>query len=194
MKEKIKAIKADVIFSAIVCAVVGVVLIVWSEQTINIICMVLAGALVLMGAVDLIGSFAKGSLTLVTAMFGVLLIVLGVWLFMRPQYIAMVIPIVIGIVLVGHGIQDIMMAFETKGNGYEKWWSALLLGLISAVLGIICIVKAFGVVNLAMKFIGVALIYDGISDLWIVSRASRAAKRIKQEAEALDVDYKEVDD
>ena len=45
-----------------------------------------------------------------------------------------------------------------------------------------------------MKFIGVALIYDGISDLWIVSRTAKAAKAMKQEAEALDVDYKEVDD
>lgn len=194
MKEKIKAVKADVIFSAIVCVVLGIVLIAYSEQTINIICMVLACGLIVMGAADLIGNFVKRSLTLTTAMFGVLLIILGVWLFLRPQYIAMVIPIVIGIVLVGHGIQDIMMAFETKGNGYEKWWSALLLGLISAALGIVCIVNAFGVVNLAMKFIGVALIYDGVSGLWIVSRASKAAKRMKQEAEALDVDYKEVDD
>ena len=61
-------------------------------------------------------------------------------------------------------------------------------------LGIICIVNAFGVVSLAMKFIGVALIYDGISDLWIVSRTAKAAKAMKQEADALDVDYKEVDD
>ena len=79
-------------------------------------------------------------------------------------------------------------------HGYEKWWSPMILGIISLALGIICIVNAFGVVSLAMKFIGVALIYDGISDLWIVSRTAKAAKAMKQEADALDVDYKEVDD
>ena len=96
--------------------------------------------------------------------------------------------------LIWHGISDIKMAFETKANGYEKWWSPMILGIISLALGIICIVNAFGVVSLAMKFIGVALIYDGISDLWIVSRTAKAAKAMKQEADALDVDYKEVDD
>ena len=30
--------------------------------------------------------------------------------------------------------------------------------------------------------------------LWIVSRTAKAAKAMKQEADALDVDYKEVDD
>ena len=55
------------------------------------------------------------------------------------------------------------------------------------------IVNAFGVVRLAMKFIGVALVYDGISDLWIVSRTAKAAKAMREEAEALDVEYKEAD-
>ena len=70
----------------------------------------------------------------------------------------------------------------------------MLLGLISFILGILCIVKAFGVASFAMKFIGIALIYDGISDLWIASRVIKTAKRMKQEESALDVEYKEVDD
>lgn len=194
MKEKLKAVKADVIFSALMCVALGIVLIVWSEETISIICMVLACGLVVMGAVNIISCLVKGSMTSVSGMIGLLLIVLGVWLFMRPEYIAMVIPIVIGVVLIAHGIEDMLLAVETKNGGYEKWWSALLLGIVSILLGAVCIVNAFGIVNLAMKFIGVALIYDGVSDLWIVSRAAKTAKRVKQEMEALDVDYKEVDD
>lgn len=72
------------------------------------------------------------------------------------------------------------MAWETKQNGYEKWWSAMLLGIVSLAFGVICIVNAFGVVSLAMKFIGVALAYDGISDLWIVSRTAKAAKAMRR--------------
>jgi hypothetical protein len=40
--------------------------------------------------------------------------------------------------------------------------------------------------------IGAFLIYDGLSNLWIASRVYKAAKQAKQEAEALDVDAKEL--
>ena len=183
MKETLKRIKADVILSALLCVALGVVLIIWSDETISAICMLLAFGLIVMGVVNLAGYFTNHRLTSFN----------GIWLFARPEYIAMIIPIVIGVMLAVHGISDIKMAFETKANGYEKWWSPMILGIISLALGIICIVNAFGVVSLAMKFIGVALIYDGISDLWIVSRTAKAAKAMKQEADALDVDYKEVD-
>lgn len=194
MKETLKRIKADVILSALLCVALGVVLIIWSDETISAICMLLAFGLIVMGIVNLVGYFTNHRLTSFNGMLGLILIVVGTWLFARPEYIAMIIPIVIGVMLAVHGISDIKMAFETKANGYEKWWSPMILGIISLALGIICIVNAFGVVSLAMKFIGVALIYDGISDLWIVSRTAKAAKAMKQEADALDVDYKEVDD
>ena len=41
--------------------------------------------------------------------------------------------------------------------------------------------------------IGFFLIYDGVSDLWIVSRISRTAKILRQEAEAVDVDAEDID-
>ena len=100
----------------------------------------------------------------------------------------------IGAILVIHAVQDIKLAIETKQNGYEKWWSMLIIAAISLVLGVVSIVDAIGVVTLAMQFVGIALIYDGISDLWVVTKAVRTAKAMRQEAEALDVEYKEVDE
>ncbi len=55
--------------------------------------------------------------------------------------------------------------------------------------------------TLALQFIGVALIYDGISDLWVAFRAVQTAKAFRREAEefrreasAVDVEYREVED
>lgn len=193
MKEALKRIKADVILSAVLCMALGVVLFVWSDQTINAICMVLACGLVVMGGVNLAGFFTNRVMNTFSGILGLVLVLVGVWLFARPSYIAVIVPIVIGVILAVHGMGDIRMAWETKQNGYEKWWSAMLLGIVSLAFGVICIVNAFGVVSLAMKFIGVALVYDGISDLWIVSRTAKAAKAMREEAEALDVEYKEAD-
>lgn len=194
MKDTLKRIKADVILSAVLCVILGVVMVIWSDETINVICMLLAAGLVVMGAAELISYFIGQRMIPFSAVTGLIFILVGIWLFTKPEYIAMIIPIVIGVILSVHGIVDIKLSFESKGNGYEKWWSSMLLGLISFILGILCIVKAFGVASFAMKFIGIALIYDGISDLWIASRVIKTAKRMKQEESALDVEYKEVDD
>ena len=172
MKEALKRIKVDVILSAVLSMALGVVLFVWSDQTINAICMVLACGLVVMGAVNLARFFTDRVMNTFSGILGLVLVLVGVWLFARPSYIAVIVPIVIGVILAVHGMGDIRMAWETKQNGYEKWWSAMLLGIVSLAFGVICIVNAFGVVSLAMKFIGVALVYDGISDLWIVSRTA----------------------
>ena len=54
------------------------------------------------------------------------------------------------------------------------------------------IVKAFEAAQIAFKLIGIALIYDGISDIWIVSRAVKAAKQMEQDLNAIDTEGKEL--
>ncbi len=194
MKDAMKRVKADLILSAVLCVALGVVLLVWPAETIDIFCKVLAAGVVLMGAVQLISYLRERDIHPFAGVLGLLLVLVGIWIFVRPASIVSLIPIVIGVILCAHGIQDVKLAIETKANGYERWWSILLIAVVSLALGVICIVNAFGVVTLALQFIGIALIYDGISDLWIASRAIRAARSVLQEAEAVDVDYRETDD
>lgn len=194
MKETMKRIKADIILSALMCIALGVVLLVWPTETIDIFCRVLAVGLVVMGVVDLGSYFMNRSIHPFAGVLGFIVILVGIWIFIQPASIVSLVPIVIGVILCVHGIQDLKIAIETKGNGYEKWWSMLIIAAVSLVFGVLCIVNAFGMVKLALQFIGIALIYDGVSDLWVANRAIRAAKAMKQEAEALDVEYKEVED
>lgn len=190
--DTLKRIKADVILSALVCVALGVVLLVWPDKTIDIFCKVLASGLMVIGVMNLINYFANRSTHPFAGILGVIVLIVGVWVFVKPESIVSIVPIVIGVILCVHGIQDIKLALETKENGYGKWWSMLIIAAISLVFGVVCIINAFGVVTVALQIIGVGLIYDGISDLWVASRAIRAAKAMKQEADALDVEYKEV--
>ena len=76
---------------------------------------------------------------------------------------------------------------------YDKWWVALILGLVTVGFGALLIFKPFAALDTVVTLIGFFLIYDGVSDLWIVSRISRTAKVLWQEAEALDVEAEEID-
>lgn len=194
MRDTLKKVKADIILSALLCAVMGIVLLIWPAETIDLFCKILAAGLVIMGAVQITSYFTNRSLHPFAGALGLLLVLVGIWIFVRPESIVSIVPIVIGVILCVHGIQDLKLALETKDNGYAKWWSMLIIAAVSLIFGIICIVNAFGMVKLALQFIGIALIYDGVSDLWVASRAIRAAKVMREEAAALEVDYKEVDD
>ena len=49
MKDFFKRVKADAIMSAVLCIALGVVLIVWPGETIDIVCKVLAAGLIILG-------------------------------------------------------------------------------------------------------------------------------------------------
>ena len=193
MIDVIKRIKMDVILSALVCTALGIVLLVWPAETLDIFCKVLAIGLVLIGVVNLVSYFMNRSAHPFGAVLGTIVVLVGIWIFARPDSIVSLVPIVIGVMLCVHGIQDAKMAFETRANGYEKWWSILLIALISLIFGVLCISKAFGIVTLALQFIGAALIYDGLTDLWVAGRAIYYAREKRKQEEALEVEYREVE-
>ena len=193
MKEFFQRVKASMILSAVVCVAIGVVLLIWPKETIDVFCKVLAAGLIIMGIVNLLSYFMNRAVQAFSGILGLVVMLVGFWVFIKPERVEGIIPIVIGAILAIHAIQDIKLAIETKRNGYEKWWSMLIIAFISLIFGVICIVNAIGVVKLAIQVVGIALIYDGVSDLWVVTKAVRMEKAARQEAEALDVEYKEVD-
>ena len=68
---------------------------------------------------------------------------------------------------------------------------ACLLGLATIVLGAVLIFKPFGVINTVTRVIGGFLIYDGLSDLWILSRLFKAKKNYQK---IVDVDARIIDE
>lgn len=182
------------IFSAMLCVALGLVLLICPKETIDLLCKALAVGIIIMGAVNLVSYLMNREVQTFSGVLGLIILLVGIWIFIKPERVEGIIPIVIGAILVVHSLQDIKLAIETKRGGYDKWWSMLLIAVISLVFGVICIINAVGVVTLAMQFIGIALIYDGLSDLWVVSKALRTEKELRRAAEAVDVEYKEVDE
>lgn len=194
MRETLKRIKADIILSAVLCTGLGIMILVWPGEVIGVLCKALAVVLMVIGAVNLATFFRNRQRNAFSGVLGAIVVLVGLWIFFKPESVVSLIPIVIGVILMVHGIQDLKVAFEVKANGYGRWWSMMIIAAVSLVLGIVCVINAFGMVKLAMQFIGVALIYDGLSDLWVATKAVRTAKAMKAESDALESEYKEVDD
>ena len=69
-----------------------------------------------------------------------------------------------------------------------------MLALLNCVFGVICICDSFGVVSLAVRMLGIALVYDGISNMIIVYHTAQAIKYAAEKIEPIDVDAHEIDE
>ena len=72
------------------------------------------------------------------------------------------------------------------------WWLALILAILTIGFGILLICRPFAALDTVVMLIGIFLIYDGLSNVWIVSRVSHTVKMARQEAGAVDVEAREV--
>ena len=192
MKEILKKIKADVVLSAILCIILGVVLFVYTAQTTNLICTILALFLIVMGAGHMIAYLLDRNKNTVRLICGIIVLVIGIWILLNPAVIISMIPAIIGVILLLHGIEGIRLAADTKQANDTAWISGLVLSIITIVFGLFLIVRAFEAAQIAFKLVGAALIYDGVSKLFIVSRAAKAAKNMEQDLNAVDGEAKEL--
>lgn len=192
MREFFKKLRIAAYVSAILTIALGGVLIAWPLEVTGLICRVLGALLVVMGAVYIFGYFVEGR-GMLSITGGLLFLLLGVWIFITPESIASLVPIVIGVVLLVHSLRDFQMASEAKRNGSERWMMLFLLALLNCVFGIVCICDSFGVISVAVRILGIALVYDGISNMIIVYHTVQAVRYAAEKIEPIDVDAHEVD-
>ena len=192
----LKKLKTNVVISAILCIVLGIVLVAWPDLSMKIVCTAVGAVLLIGGGVRLAVYFTTKDGSVYAQMnliMGIILAVVGVWILLQPDKVLAIIPIIVGIVIVLHGVNNLRQAAALYKEKYDKWWVALILGLLTVGFGVLLVCRPFEALDTAVMLIGVFLIYDGISDIWIVSRMYRIAKVLKQEAEALDVEAKDID-
>ena len=196
MKNLLKRIKANALLSALIYTVLGVVLLVWPELSTNVLCTALGLVLLVSGISDILEFVFQrdGSLYYNLQLgLGVILCAVGGWLLLRPTLIAVIIPRIIGVLVCFHGFKDFGDALTLRKNKSPQATAALLLGSITILLGVVLVVNPFSAFTTVVRIIGIVLIYDGISDLWITSEVSKAVKLADKElqGEVIDVDYKE---
>lgn len=196
MESILKKIKTNVVVSALFCIVLGVVLVIWPGTSAQILCMAIGAVLMISGLTRLVNyiSGRDGSLfSQMNLIMGIIITGIGLWILLQPKTIGIMIPILVGIIFLIHGINDLQQAVNLCKSQYDKWWVILLLGLVTIGFGILLIWNPFEAVETLFMVIGFFLIYDGASDIWIISRVSHVAKLYKQEAEAVDAEAKEIE-
>ncbi len=194
MSDFLKGLKANYTISAGLCTLLGLVLLIWPGTTMRIVCTLLGSMLLIYGLAQVVLYLINKERTMLSQgmmVFGIVLSVIGIWILTSPEMIIMAVPVIVGVLIVIHGVHNVVQAIALKKDGYDRWWLAFLFGALTVVLGGILVYNPFEVAETVVRFIGIFLIYDGVSDIWILSRVFKV-KRDKERV--IDVDYVDVEE
>ena len=164
---------------AILCTLLGLALLIWPEQSMNVLGYGFGAVLTISGLLQIGGYVAsdkQGLLKKIQLLAGVLIAVVGVAILLSPKTVMKLTVVVIGIVMLYHGVMDIKFGFDIKNCNGSKWAVTLLMGLVTCALGVLILVNPFGSARVLMIIIGAGLIFDGVSDVVTVSVMAQSKK------------------
>ena len=168
MKSIIQDMKHNYFVNAVIMVLLGLVLVIWPHILGVLLCYLLGGALIVMGVFQLI-SFLRGArlgfYNKFVMMMGIVLVLLGIWICTQPHIVLSIIPVVVGIIVLIHGLMDIQYTLDIKKAGSTKWWIALIAAILTLVVGLLLVFNPFTAYEITMVLLGIAMLYDGGSDL-----------------------------
>lgn len=182
MKSILREQRRSSVLVALATIVLGLVLVVWPDRSVSLMCSLLGGALLIFGLLYVIGWFSskrKAGSPAVMIVPGVVLAGLGIWLMNSSESVISLIQYVFGAVVIFHGVLDIQGAISLAGQRYSRWWLDLVLAVLTLGLGAVILINPFGTFAALVILIGVSLVYDGVSDLVLIWRLSRAFRDIE---------------
>lgn len=167
------------IVAALVTLALGLVLIFWPDHTAAVLGMLLGGALLAVGLIYVLGWTARrrGEEAPVYALIpGVVLCALGLWLLREPLAMAALVQYIFGAVLIFHGVIDLQGGLALMRMGWRRWWADLLLGVVTVLLGLVVLANPFAAFDMLLMLLGCSLVFDGLSDLYLIWRITRAVR------------------
>lgn len=197
IKSKYRRMKGGWIATSLLCILIGLVFAIWPEMVASAANYILGGIILIVGIIYLAISFwskQRSFLTGFGVVFSVILIVIGVFMLLKPEFVLSLFPMIIGGIIVVHGILDLKYSIELVSLKYKYWWVALIIAVATLGLGVLLLFNPFSAVKLAFRIIGVILIVDGASDFWIGFQVKRAMPNEEMQAaktEIIEVSAKE---
>lgn len=171
--------KQNNLINAVIMVVLGLVLVIWPHILGVMLCYLIGGALILMGVIQLIG-FLRGErlgfYNKFNMIMGIVLVLLGIWICTQPRIVLSIVPVVVGIIVLTHGLMDIQYTLDIKRTGNTKWWIALIAAVLTLLIGFMLVFNPFTAYEITMVLLGIAMLYDGGSDLILLIFA-RLAQR-----------------
>jgi uncharacterized membrane protein HdeD (DUF308 family) len=166
-----------VIMSVVLC-LLGVLMIVYPEFSIETIGLVGGVCLILFGVVKLIGYFSKDLFRLAfqyDLAFGML------------SFLCLA----LGIAVLADGLFKVQIAVDSRQFGIRAWWLILALAILTGALGLALVFRPSESAAVLVTLFGVALLAEGILNLCTVLTAVKIIRHQRPER-YIETDFREI--
>ena len=187
--------KAGYIVMSLVFCAAGVACIVNPGLSAAVIGRVLGVAMILFGAVKLVGYCSRDLYRLAFQYdlgFGLLLIALGVLVLLRPAEVRDFLLTALGIAVLTDGLYKVQIAVDAKRFGVSAWWLTLVLAVAAGTVGLALVFRPWDSVRLLTILLGAALVAEGILNLCVAISTVKIVNH--QRPDVIEVTSYEVED
>jgi uncharacterized membrane protein HdeD (DUF308 family) len=194
IRNSLRIAKTNKFIAAVCLIVMGAVLFLWSDTAINMICKAVAAVVAAAGiAVVIFFFFSRARVYGNSAVLfgGVTMLVMGMYLFFRPEILASLIPTIIGIIVLVTGLVDLSEGMRIARQRSGGTAIAMFIAAAEIILGVVFVIHPIFIENILMKLMAIVLVADGASDIWIMCQIGKAEKPLEAAAAVARGEYEE---
>lgn len=191
----IKVAKTGYIVLSAVLMGLGILLIAMPDFFAPFLVRICGISLILFGLVKLIGYFSRDLFQLAfqyDLALGVLLMILGGIMVVRPGRIVNFVSIVLGVYILADGLLKVQIALDARRFGIRQWLLILLAAILTGAAGCLLVVRPTESAEFLILFAGISLLAEGILNLVTVLTVVRIIRR--RLPEHIDVEYCETEE
>lgn len=167
MGKKVSDFFKSEIISSVFYLMFGLCLILIPDQTVNIICKIVFGLVMIASGIYhiVIYTAEKEKATILDLFTGVIVMVLGIFLFFTPQIVIKILPYLLGAFVLVDSIWKIKGSYRLKKAQRARWKIILIGCLVFIALGISMLFYSFMSVKRMILFSGMILTANGAADI-----------------------------
>ena len=183
-----------IVMSLAFCAV-GVLFIVRPGLSAGLIGRALGAAMMLFGAVKLVGYCSRDLYRLAFQYdlgFGLLLIALGALVLIRPAGVLDFLFAALGVAVLTDGLYKVQIALDARRFGISAWWLTLVLAAATVAVGLALVFRPWDSARLLTILLGAALLAEGILNFCVAVSTVKIVRH--QRPDVIEVTSYEVED
>ena len=184
--------KIGYIVMSVMFCIAGALFIALPDISITMIGVSMGIAMSVFGIVNLVGYFSRDLFRLAFQFdleLGILLLVLGLIVLIRPDDLMPFICIALGISILTDGLFKVQIALDSKRFGIKSWWVIFALAVVAGTIGVFLIFRSSKSAQFLTVLLGVSILAEGILNLYTVISTVLIIKH--QQPDVIEIEYSE---
>ena len=167
MEEKKSKILRGQIPTSVFYILFGLCLALMPVETVNVLCKVVFGLFLIGAGVYhiLIFVLEKDNSTILDLFSGVIVLVIGIFLFMNPTVVVKLLTLMLGAFILVDSIWMMRGSMKLKKRGQGVWKAFLVESLIFIGLGVLILVNPFSEIRMTVQISGCIFVANGVLDI-----------------------------